>query len=461
MTLRQNASIHATEAQAKRFETLLKDDPDIDHFSTYVGRGAIRFILTFDVQLANPFFAQFVIVTKSLDARERVHQKLEQALADQFPDVVARVSPLELGPPVGWPLQYRITGPDKDEVRRLALQFAEVLATDARTRHVHFDWMEPARQIRVHVDQDEARRLGVSSRTLAAVLNASVTGSTVTQLRDDIYLVNVVARAADDQRVSFAALSSLQLPTPSGRMVPLQQFATFAEEQEFPLVWRRDRVPTLTVRADVLRGVLPDAVVGALAPKVAEFAAKLPKSYSIATGGLYEESATSSASVFAVVPLMIVLMLAAMMLMLVSFRRLAMVVALLPLGLIGVVVVAARVQPAAGLRRHPGHPGADRHDRQERGDSGGADRVRPRRRERGPGRRDGVGDLAAAANDPHRDLDRAGPDPDRTDGVLGADGLRHHGRAAGGDAADADPAAGAVRDGVRQREGIARRTRNR
>ncbi len=338
MTLRQNASIHATEAQVKRFETLLKDDPDIDHFSAYVGRGAIRFILTFDVQLANPFFAQFVIVTKGLEARERVHQKLEKALAEQFPDVVARVSPLELGPPVGWPLQYRITGPDKDEVRRLALQFAEVLATDARTRHVHFDWMEPARQIRVHVDQDEARRLGVSSRTLAAVLNASVTGSTVTQLRDDIYLVNAVARATDDQRISYAALSSLQMPTPSGRMVPLQQFATFTEEQEFPLVWRRDRVPTLTVRADVTRGVLPDSVVGALAPKVAEFAAKLPKSYSIATGGLYEESATSSASVFAVVPLMIVLMLATMMLMLVSFRRLAMVVALLPLGLIGVVV---------------------------------------------------------------------------------------------------------------------------
>ncbi len=338
MTLRQNASIHATEAQVKRFEALLKDDPDIDHFSAYVGRGAIRFILTFDVQLANPFFAQFVIVTKGLEARERVQQKLEKALAEQFPDVVARVSPLELGPPVGWPLQYRITGPDKDEVRRLALQFAEVLATDARTRHVHFDWMEPARQIRVHVDQDEARRLGVSSRTLAAVLNAAVTGSTVTQLRDDIYLVNAVARATDDQRISYAALSSLQMPTPSGRMVPLRQFATFTEEQEFPLVWRRDRVPTLTVRADVQRGVLPDSVVGALAPKVAEFAAKLPKSYSIATGGLYEESATSSASVFAVVPLMIVLMLATMMLMLVSFRRLAMVVALLPLGLIGVVL---------------------------------------------------------------------------------------------------------------------------
>ena len=338
MTLRQNASIYATEAQAKRFEAVLLGDADIDHFSTYVGRGAIRFILTLDVQLANPFFAQFVIVTKSLEARERVQQKLEGVLSEQFPDVVAGVNPLELGPPVGWPLQYRISGPDIDEVRRIALEFANVLGSDPRTRHVHFDWMEPARQVRVHVDQDEARRLGVSSRGLAAALNASVTGTTVTQLRDDIYLVNVVARATDDQRASFETLSSLQVPTPSGRMVPLRQFATFTEAQEFPLVWRRDRVPTLTVRADVTHGVLPDVVVGALAPKVAEFAAKLPRPYTVATGGLYEESAASSASVFAVVPLMIVLMFAAMMLMLVSFRRLAMVVALLPLGLIGVVV---------------------------------------------------------------------------------------------------------------------------
>ena len=194
-----------------------------------------------------------------LEARERVQQKLEGVLAEQFPDVVAGVNPLELGPPVGWPLQYRISGPDKDEVRRIALEFANVLGSDARTRHVHFDWMEPARQVRVHVDQDEARRLGVSSRSLAAVLNASVTGSAVTQLRDDIYLINVVARATDDQRVSFESLSSLQVPTPSGRMVPLRQFATFVEEQEFPLVWRRDRVPTLTVRADVSPGVLPEA----------------------------------------------------------------------------------------------------------------------------------------------------------------------------------------------------------
>jgi multidrug efflux pump subunit AcrB len=338
MTLRQNASIYATEAHVKRLEEVLNADSDVDHYSTYVGRGAIRFILTLNVQLANPFFAQFVIVAKDIDARERLQVKLENVLAEQFPDVVARVSPLELGPPVGWPLQYRVSGPDKDEVRRLSLELAQVIGTDVRARHVNFDWMEPARQLRVKVNQDQARQLGISSQALAGVLNAAVTGTTVTQVRDDIYLVNVVARAVDSERASFASLSSLQVATPSGRMVPLKQFATFVEEQEFPMVWRRDRVPTLTVRADVIPGVLPDTVVTALAPKIEEFAAKLPKHYGVATGGLYEESGISSASVFAVLPVMIVLMLLIMMVQLVSFRRLAMVVAIMPLGLIGVVM---------------------------------------------------------------------------------------------------------------------------
>ena len=338
MTLRQNASIHATEAVAERLEKVLSADPDVDHYSTYVGRGAIRFILTFDVQLANPFFSQFVVVAKDFAARERLQKKLEQVLAEDFPEAVARVSPLELGPPVGWPLQYRVIGPDKEEVRRIAQEFAGVLASDARARHVHFDWMEPARQVRIRIDQDEARRLGVSSRSLAGVLNTSVSGTPITQVRDDIYLVNVIARATGSERASLETLASLQVPTPTGRMVPLRQFATLTEEQEFPLVWRRDRVPTLTVRADVMPGVLPDDVVTTLAPKVAEFAGKLPKPYKLETGGMYEESAESSASVFAVIPLMIVLMLTTMMVLLVSFRRLAMVVALLPLGLIGVVL---------------------------------------------------------------------------------------------------------------------------
>ncbi|MCV2360055.1 efflux RND transporter permease subunit [Paucibacter sp. TC2R-5] len=338
MTLRQNSSIYATETQVKRLEEVLKGDPDVDHYSSYVGRGAIRFILTLNVQLADPFFGQFVIVTKDLEARERLRTKLDKVLAEQFPEVIARVSPLELGPPVGWPLQYRLTGPDKDEVRRLSLELAQILGSDQRTRHVNFDWMEPARQLHVTVNQDQARQLGISSAAIGNVLNAAVTGTAVTQVRDDIYTVNVLARAVDSERASFDTLRSLQVPTPSGRMVPLSQFATLSEEQEFPLVWRRDRLPTLTVRADVMPGGSPDDVVTSLAPKIAEFSAKLPAQYQVVTGGMYEESKTSSQSVFAVVPLMIGLMLFIMMIMLVSFRRLAMVVAIMPLGLIGVVM---------------------------------------------------------------------------------------------------------------------------
>ena len=338
MTLRQNASIYATEERAKNLEALLEGDPDIDHYSTYVGRGAIRFILTLNVQLANPFFAQFVIVAKDIEARDRLQLKLEEILSEQFPDVVSRISPLELGPPVGWPLQYRVSGPDKDQVREIALGLAAVVGTDPRALHLNYDWMEPARQIHINVNQAEARQLGISSSALSSVLNSAITGRVVTQVRDDIYLVNVLARAQDDQRATFETLSSLQVPTPSGRMVPLSQFSTFVEEQEFPLVWRRDRVPTLTLRADVVRDVLPDTVVSALAPKIEEYAATLSADYSIQTGGLYEESKISSDSVFAVVPVMILLMLAIMMVMLVSFRRLAMVVCVLPLGLIGVVM---------------------------------------------------------------------------------------------------------------------------
>ncbi|HRH87708.1 MAG TPA: efflux RND transporter permease subunit, partial [Rubrivivax sp.] len=337
LTLRQNASIGASLNTAERVEALLKGDPDVDHYSTYVGRGAIRFYLPLSVHLANPFFSQIVVVAKSIEARDRLQARLEGKLALDFPELVSRVSPLEMGPPVGWPLQYRVTGPDKDELRRIAEEVGKLMAADTRVRNVNYDWMEPARQLRLHIDQDEARRLGVSTAGIAAVLQASVTGTTITQVRDDIYLVNVVARATDSERASFDTLASLQVATPSGRMVPMSQFARFTEAQEFPLVWRRDRVPTLTVRADVTKGVLPESVVAQIGPSIAEYNAKLPRPYKIETGGLYESSNDSSENVFSVVPMMVLLMLLFMMMLLISFRRLAMVVFILPLGLIGVV----------------------------------------------------------------------------------------------------------------------------
>jgi multidrug efflux pump subunit AcrB len=338
LTLRQNASIYASEAVSERLERALAKDEDIDHWSTYVGRGAIRFYLPLNAQLPNPFFAQLVVVTKNVEARIRVQDRLEKLLAEDFPDVVARVSPLELGPPVGWPLQWRVSGPDKDEVTRIAQKVAQVIGANDDTRQINFDWLEPARQLRIKVDQEQVHRLGVSSGNLAAVINAALSGSTITQVRDGIYLVNVVARAVETERGDLSTLRALQVPIAGGRTVPLTQFASFEYGQEYPLVWRRNRVPTLTVRADVRHGILPATVVASVEPKMQELSATLPAPYSIALGGIAEEGAESSASVFAVVPVMLLLMITVLMFALQSFKRLAIVLALLPLGVVGVVL---------------------------------------------------------------------------------------------------------------------------
>ena len=337
LRLPQNASIHATETLSAKLDGMLKGDPNVQSWSTYVGRGAIRFYLPLAVELQNDFFAQAVIVAKDVAARDRLTKKLETALAEQFPAAVTRVSPLGLGPPVGWPIQYRVSGPDVSEVRDIALRLAAIMSAHKDLRRVNFDWMEPARTVRIRIDQDQARLLGLSSAALAGVLNTVVTGTPVTQLRDGIYLVDVVARATDEQRVSLETLRTVQVPLPNGRTVPLSQFASFAFEQEFPLIWRRDRVPTLTVQADVAPGGLPETIVAGLAAQVAKLNAGLPETYHIDVGGTVEESARSQASVMEVVPLMLFLMVTFLMIQLQSFGRLFLVLASVPMCLIGVV----------------------------------------------------------------------------------------------------------------------------
>jgi len=337
LNLPQNASIYATESVVEKLDGILGRDPDVERWSSYVGRGAIRFYLPLDVQLANPFFGQAVVVARDVAARKRLQEKLEAALADQFPAVVGRVAPLELGPPVGWPVQYRVSGPDVSQVRAIALRVAQAVASSPAARRINFDWMEPAREVRIRIDQDEARRLGLSSQAVAAVLNAAISGTSVTQVRDDIYLVDVIVRATDEERVDLSTLDTLQVPLRNGRTIPLNQFATLEYGQSYPLVWRRDRVPTLTVQADVAPSVLPETVVDALEPAIAKLNAELPQSYHVVLGGIAEESAYSRASVLAVVPLMLFIMLTFLIIQLRSFQRLFLVLSVVPLGLIGVV----------------------------------------------------------------------------------------------------------------------------
>ncbi|MCM2504953.1 efflux RND transporter permease subunit [Aureimonas altamirensis] len=338
-TLPQNASIAETNRQMQTFEReMLANNPNVDHWSAYVGQGAPRFILSFDVETPDPSFGQIVVVTKGLDVRDRTRTELQDYLRKTFPGTDAFVKLLDIGPPVGRPVQYRISGPDIQTVRRLSEQLAGVMASNVNLDEVVYDWHEPARVVRVNVSQDMARRLGVSSADIAGALNGVVDGTTITQVRDDIYLVNVVARATDAERGSIDTLQNLQLPGGSGQSVPLAAIATFSYEMEQPVIWRRSRLPTITVQAAVQGSVQPDTVVRQLTPAVAEFSERLPAGYNVAVGGAVEESGKSQAPIVAVVPLMLFIMATILMIQLQSFQRLLLVFSVAPLASIGVVI---------------------------------------------------------------------------------------------------------------------------
>ncbi len=338
-TLPQNASIAETNRQMQMFEReMLANNPNVDHWSAYVGQGAPRFILSFDVETPDPSFGQIVVVTKGLDVRDRTRTELQDYLRKTFPGTDAFVKLLDIGPPVGRPVQYRISGPDIQTVRRLSEQLAGVMASNVNLDEVVYDWHEPARVVRVNVSQDMARRLGVSSADIAGALNGVVDGTTITQVRDDIYLVNVVARATDAERGSIDTLQNLQLPGGSGQSVPLAAIATFSYEMEQPVIWRRSRLPTITVQAAVQGSVQPDTVVRQLTPAVTEFSERLPAGYNVAIGGAVEESGKSQAPIIAVVPLMLFIMATILMIQLQSFQRLLLVFSVAPLASIGVVI---------------------------------------------------------------------------------------------------------------------------
>ena len=303
LTLPQNASLQATQQAVARVEPLLKADPDIDHWSFYVGQGAIRFYLPLDTQLTNNFFAQAVVVTKGADVRPQVAARLEKAFAKGFDGLMARVSPLELGPPVGWPLKFRVSGPDAAKTREFAHEFAQLLGQNTDTRNINYDWNEPAKVINVDVDQDRARALGISSTQLANNINAILSGTIVTQLRDSTYLIDIVARAIPEERAKLETLRNLTIDASGGRSVPLAQIATLSYTLEPPLIWRRQRLPTVTVQADVVPGVEATTVVQQMQGAMQDFRVKLPAGYDVVPGGVTEDSAKAQKSIFVVMPL--------------------------------------------------------------------------------------------------------------------------------------------------------------
>ncbi|QND17240.1 efflux RND transporter permease subunit (plasmid) [Rhizobium leguminosarum bv. trifolii] len=336
--LPHNSSIAETNRQMARFEReMLADNKDVDHWTTYVGQGAPRFILSFDVQTPDVSFGQTIIVTKGLDVRDKVRAELQAYLTKTFPGTDAFVKLLDIGPPVGKPVQYRISGPDIQKVRDLSQQFAGVIGSHPLLANMVLDWNEPSRVVKVDVLQDKARQLGVSSEDIATALNGIVEGSTATQVRDDIYLVNVIGRARASERDSIQTLQNLQLSTSNGKVVPLSAVANFRYELEQPTIWRRDRQPTITVKAAVVGPTQPATIVDQLKPKVEEFQKDLPVGYKVEVGGAVESSAEAQGPIAAVAPLMLFAMATILMIQLQSFSRLFLVFAVAPTALIGVV----------------------------------------------------------------------------------------------------------------------------
>ncbi|WP_350313375.1 efflux RND transporter permease subunit [Dickeya fangzhongdai] len=337
--LPQNSSITETSRQMLKFEKeKLAENKDIDHWSTYVGRSAPRFILSFNVQPDNAFWGQTIIVANDIEARDRLRVDLQQYLKNTFPGTDAYVSLLDIGPPVGKPVQYRISGPDIQTVRNYSRQLASIITSHPSLTNIAFDWNEPARVVKVNVLQDKLRQLGVSSESIATALNGVVEGTSVTQVLDDIYLVDVISRAEKAERGSIESIYNLQLPSSNGKSIPLSSVATFQYKLEQPVIWRWDRIPTVTIKAAINDKKQAATIIKELSDKIAAFQQTLPPGYSVTVGGSVEESAKSQAPIARVVPIMLFVMATLLMIQLQGFSRLFLVFSVAPLALIGVVI---------------------------------------------------------------------------------------------------------------------------
>ncbi|NUG10267.1 efflux RND transporter permease subunit [Acinetobacter seifertii] len=338
LKLEEGASLTATEQAVKKVEQFLSKQKGIDNYVAYVGTGSPRFYLPLDQQLPQASFAQFVVLATSLDDRDEIRRSLETQIKQLLPQVRTRVSLLENGPPVGYPLQYRVSGEDLNLVRKEAQQVAKVISENPNTTNVHLDWGEPSKIIAIQIDQDRARQMGVSSVDLANFLNASITGSAIEQYREKRELIEIRLRGDQAERVEVASLASLAVPTSNGTTVPLAQIAKIEYKFEDGLIWHRNRLPTITVRADIRTKLQPATVVGELAESMDKLRAELPSGYLIEVGGTVEESARGQSSVNAGMPLFLAVVMTLLMIQLKSLSRATIVFLTAPLGLIGVVL---------------------------------------------------------------------------------------------------------------------------
>jgi len=337
--LPEGASFAATLRQAQRFEAVLNKRPEIDHYVDFVGAGAPRFYLPLDEQLPAPNFAQFVVTAKNVKAREKLAPVLAEVLRTDYATVRTRISRLENGPPIGFPVQFRVSGPEIGTVRQLSEQVAQVMRSNPDTTNVQFDWDEPAeRSVHFEVDQTRARQLNVSSQEIANYLQMSLTGYTITQFRERDKLISVDLRAPERDRVDPSQIERLALPSQNGTAVPLAALGRFSYGLEYGVIWERDRQPTITVQADVQHNAQGIDVTNRVDKMLAPLRKQLPVGYLIEIGGSVEQNAKAQGSINVQMPVLVVAVLVLLMIQLQSFSRVLLVVLTAPLGLIGVVL---------------------------------------------------------------------------------------------------------------------------
>src|SRR5215207_7907842 len=336
LRLPEGTAFNVTEKSVKKAEALLKDDKDIATYTSYVGQGSPRFWLGLNPQLPNEAFAEIVIVSKDVEARERIKARLEKAVAEgDLSEARVRVDRFNFGPPVGFPVQFRVIGPDANTVRDIAYKVRDVMKQNPSVVEPQLDWNEQSPYLKLVVDQDRARALGLTPQDVSQALAMLISGAQVTTIRDGIEKVGVVARAVPSERLDLKSVGDLTVTSRNGVAVPLQQIAKVEYSHEEPIMWRRNRDMAITVRTDVVDGVQAPDVTGQIWPQLKDIRDKLEPAYRIEPGGAFEESAKGNASIFVLFPLMVMVMLTLLMIQLQSFSRLFLVFLTAPLGIVG------------------------------------------------------------------------------------------------------------------------------
>jgi multidrug efflux pump subunit AcrB len=336
LRLPEGTAFNVTEKSVKKAEALLKGDNDIATYTSYVGQGSPRFWLGLNPQLPNEAFAEIVIVSKDVEARERIKARLEKAVADgDLTEARVRVDRFNFGPPVGFPVQFRVIGPDPNKVRDIAYQVRDVVRQNPNAKEPQLDWNEQSPYLKLVVDQDRARALGLTPQDVSQALSMLISGAPVTTIRDGIEKVGVIARAVPSERLDLGHVGDLTVTSRNGVAVPLQQIAKIEYAHEEPILWRRNRDMAITVRTDVVDGVQAPDVTSQIWPKLQQIRDRLEPAYRIEPGGAFEESAKGNASIGVLFPVMALVMLTLLMIQLQSFSRLILVFLTAPLGIVG------------------------------------------------------------------------------------------------------------------------------